>query len=646
LKEQIVFFGNKRFRSAAAAAVGISLMAGCGGGGGGGGNPGGGHAISGDNLQFAAVTADVKAAAAGSAGPLQVLQAIQTNANSMLAHRTRTAPTLVDFLNLYMSESVSASSITMNYSATANGGHDAGQIVISTTDKKTFHATGSITGGGLPLTLDMTVVLTNSSGANTINGTVNLTKQQISFTMKNLSADATGAIAKTGEMDVNYQGLATTVFTGFSGNATGDIKGNVSVAEGGKTLSGTGVLNLLDGSVQLDIKTPDNADLLTAILVAKLNSAISLTDGKAIDVNDLLDFDLSSLSGSTGGLPNGSTTAYSAPVAVSGPSGASNVFVSQALPNGQMVGQATVSSGTEAVYWDSPASIPAALPMPVGAVSSVAYGIANTGSKRIVVGSYTVAGGFSEPCSWTSTSGSGTTFAAPVIYSINATKYPSGGTVRAISRNGAYAVGTVLVGVNDVPVQFTSSGVLEFPLGVLAGNTMDVIGVSNTDAVLATENGNVNPVVWVNVKISGSSLTADMATLVNTSSSNMPSTKAFHMDAFGTVVGGQGDGKALYWDNEGYEAHVLKTADGEPAVAYSLTDGAASFAGLINPTTTSIDIASWSSTSANAVDVTKTLPSSSFINLAAQFILSDGSFIALGQKAGGGPPVFTYVKKN
>lgn len=635
-------------RNAAIAGVLSALLAGCGGGGGGGGTPGGGTTLTGDNLQFASVVSDLKATAAGSAGPFQVLQTIQAAAAPGPKRVHPFTPQFVDFLQLYVDTVVSTNKITMNYSTAADGKSTSGQTVISTTDNKTFHATGHIT-GSLAMTLDVTVVLTDTAGANTMSGTVSLDTQGITCTLKNLSADDSGNVGSSGEMDVDYQGFSQTKFTSLTGKASGDIKGNVTVQAAGQTFTGTGTINLLNGTIQLNVTAPGASNPLTAFLIAKLNSSISFTDGKTINVNDILNFDLSKLTGSSGGLPTGGGgTGYNAPVALNLPAGASNGDVWQALSNGQMVGQATMSGSTapEAVYWDSPAATATALPVPVGVTQSVAYAIANTGSKRMIVGSYVFSDGYVHACMWTSSSTSGSTnFNAPTTFPIDSSLYPTGGTARAISPNGAHIVGSVTKGGIDVPVVFTSGRVFELPMGSIAGMSYDATGVSNSGNVLGLQNLRSNPEVWLNVTISGSTISASRQDLLNTNSSNIPATEAFHMGADGTVAGGQGDGKALFWDSGAYVAHVLTTSAGNPAVAYAVSDDGSKFAGLLNPSNNSIDLAYWSSKTSAATDVSATLPSNDFTQLGADFILSDGSFIAFGQKSGTQGVVFVYVKK-
>lgn len=637
----------------AVTALVLTLLSGCGGSGGGGNsNPGGGGGgganLSGENLEFAAATSDLKATVAGSAGPYVVLQTVQsTTATPALSRASRT-PTFLSFLNLYVDTVVSAGKITLNYSPTANGGSTAGQVVVTSADNKTFHATGTIK-GSLPMTLDVTIVLTGTKGANTMNGSVTLTGQNITFAMKNLSADDNGNIGSTGEMDVNYGTAVQTVFKNLSGKATGDINGNAVVTSSGKTFSGTGTINLPNGSVKLNLTTPNGTDPLTALLVATLNSEMTFTDGKKIDVSNLLNFDLSKLTGSTGGLPTGTgtgTASYLAPVAIQAPAGATSVYIWQAIGNGQMVGQATLDNGaSKAYYWDSPTGAATPLPVPADATRSVAYGIANTGSKRIIVGSYTFNDGFTHACMWTSSSTTGATnFNAPTAFPIDSSLYPIGGTAHAISLNGNYVVGQVTKGTVEVPVVFTADRVFELPMGSLAGTSYEATGVSNTGNVLGGQNVQFSPVVWQDVKISGSSITASRQPLLNTTGSNIPGTEAFHMGPDGTVAGAQGDGKAVYWDKTGYVAHVLNSGTAS-AVAYAVSDDGKRFAGLMNPSSSGIDLAYWSSLTGDVTDVSASLPTSSFSQIGADFLLADGSFVAIAQKSGSTAISFVYVKK-
>ena len=641
------YFGRKVRTIATLGVAGatLALVTGCGGGGGG---ATGGAPLSGENIQFAAVVSDLKGAVAGSVGPYEVLRVIQNKAPFVQSRTYSASPQYIKFLNLYLSVIVTTNTVTMKYSKTADGGNSAGQVVITTTDNTTYHAVGHIA-GALALTVDVSVTVTGTGGANKMNGSVSLDNQGITMTLKNVAADSSGNIVSTGEMDVDTKGITQTVFTNLAGKASGDITGNVVVTFLGQTLSGTGTLNLVKGTVSLNVKAVGAPTPLTASLESTLNSTVSFTDGKSIDVTDLLSFDLSKLSGATGGLPTGSTnTGYNAPIAISMPESTSAAYVWQALPNGQMVGQATMTglTTTKAVYWDSPTAAAQPLPVPGGTTNSNAYGITNTGSKRMIVGSYTLDDGYVHACMWTSNSTSGSTnFDAPTTFPIDSSLYATGGTARAISRDGKIVVGSTLKGTIKVPVVFGSGRVFELPLGPLAGTPYEANGVTNAGTVLGVQNLQYNPVIWLNVKIVGSSLTASRQDLLSTNGSSIPATEAFHMGPDGTVVGAQADGTALYWDKEGHVANALSTTGGQTAVAYAVNDTATKFAGLINPTNTSIDLAYWSTPSGAAADISKVLPSSTYSQIGAYFLLADGSFIAIGKNQGASAVTFLYIKK-
>jgi hypothetical protein len=196
----------------------------------------------------------------------------------------------------------------------------------------------------------------------------------------------------------------------------------------------------------------------------------------------------------------------------------------------------------------------------------------------------------------------------------------------------------------DVPVVFTTDRVFALPLGSLSGIAYRANGVSDNGNTLGVQSPQADPLVWVNVVISGSSITASRQDLLSANGSSIPATEALHMGADGTIVGAQADGKALYWDNEGYVANALNTPDGKSAVAYAVSDDGKKFAGLINPSATQIDLGYWETKTIAGIDVTPILPASEFTQLAANFILADGSFIALGKDAGSSVR-FVYIKK-
>lgn len=666
--------GRTRFRRewcfalAGATAVGVIIGCGGGGGGGGGGTAGstagstsGGNntkVLTGANLDIAIGVTNAKATAAGSAVPFMLLKQVTP---TFIARPSRD-PVKIDALGLWVtSKTLTGGDLETDYFTTANASvsSQVGAIKIHPTGTApaiTYTAVGQITGGNIPMTLNnpdkpLKIAFTDKV-ANTMTGELVLpqsstVKQQITLDL-NLNMNDSHQVGGGVTVVYTYQADlgggfivpigTTTTLSGISGTVD-SISGAASVSAdnplGGAALTatGTGTLNLDTGDFTLTLTAGDPTLLgltaktnpvtgvkthqLTVTGPAGLNKVIA--DPNTFNIGTLL----TAATGGTGG------KGYQTPLVLSA-SGATNVTVSQAIGDGQMVGYGTNGTKQTPLYWAQPGFAPTPLGTPPsGNGSATAYGIASYSGQTVIVGSYVTPAGKTQPLFWIRSSGSDNF--KPTV----ATSLQNGGEFRAISANGNYIVGW----------QYDSS-FIQKPLAYVSGTpyalltdgrqtNLRAIGVSNDGTVLGEGDGpDSKPGLWqkISVDTASNSIKTTFHTLPYPNGFSSGYLSVFHISPTGVVAGGDGS-KALFWSPDGgYGPDELNKGSNVAAQAYAVNDAGTQFAGSIILTTaaTEPDLAVWPSRTAAAVDIESKVPNAlAYSHLSGFFLLNDGSLVCL-----------------
>ena len=256
-------------------------LAGCGGGGGGGGGLLSPSAtptptsvvLTGKQAVRAAVTSGYQSFRAAVNYPFAGLQLALppgskfrltntgTAKRAASADRTTRATPIYDAdLGLYEAVSTSGNVTTINFYSDAAGTQGAGVSTLTAPSGGTVGAnyatypaviqiTQNITGGNIPCQGSGTITINGSSGANTINGTLNLPKTGLKVTA-NLTLSDAGQVGGTVTIVGNGQ---TITMTNLSGPFPGDLVGQVAVAPDGTT--GSGTINLLSGKFTVSLTT-------------------------------------------------------------------------------------------------------------------------------------------------------------------------------------------------------------------------------------------------------------------------------------------------------------------------------------------------------------------------------------------------------
>ena len=652
---------SRKASFATCAAVIIALSTGCGGGSGGGAGNANNKIISGQNLGVAIGVADSKAAVAGIAVPFVVL-ALASPApivpDLARSSKTRGGLTAVAGLNLYSSSVVAGKTLTLSFFSDAAGQHKVGTITVVSTETigssytypVAFHATGSITGGSIPLSGDFTATFTDSKGANTLAGSLNLTSNNIAL-MFNLSLNDSGAVGSNGtitaSLNYNFQGSQipiTTTLSGLSGGPTTSITGAAAITAtvpilGNQTGSGTGTLDILDDTFTLDVTAGGLQGLLEAYDGGKDTLTVTpVGGGTPVVIANASTFNIASLltATTTGGT---GTSGYQAPLAIQG---TGTVSVEATLGDGEMVGYSRdTTNATTGYYWASPTAAPEALDAPANGTHTSAHGIATYSGQTVIVGSYQDSSGVTQPCFWILTNGAFKPYAA-------SSTLPNGGVFQSISPNGNTIVGYSFTSAEEQqPIAYFSGTFYNLP--ITSQVNVRAIAVDNNNDILGTGYGSAPvPGVWPHVAVTNGAITTAFQPLAEPSGIG-ETPEAFHMSDNGVIVGTDGF-NALYWkSSDNFAPHVLQLGDNAGVNAYGVNHAGTQATGSLFATSpaTTYDIAYWSSLTASPTDVSTKLGSlqGSYTSPAGFFLLDDGSIIAMATVPPSTVSHYIYIQK-
>ncbi len=212
------------------------------------------------DLQIVSPTGSALHTSSKAASLFPMLPAARTATTGTATSRAASR-TYVSRLNLYTpGATVSGTTMTVPYFTDAAGTQSAGGITItlpaSGTDPTNYTSypvqipiTVNITAGNIPCQGTIHLTFTGNSGANTMVGTLTLTKDNVVFQLNLALSDQ---LAVSGSIIIQEQG-ATIQVSNISGNLTGTLQCNVAVSPYGWT--GTGTLNLLNGQLTMNLNT-------------------------------------------------------------------------------------------------------------------------------------------------------------------------------------------------------------------------------------------------------------------------------------------------------------------------------------------------------------------------------------------------------
>jgi hypothetical protein len=238
----------------------LFFIFGCGGGGGGGNTP---IIIAPTGKQAFRTSAlsSYKGTAAGTAYPLEaIMLAAPTGSHLPIARQQpqqSNTPVYNAALNLYQVTTKTNKGYTINYYLDSAAIQSAGKVVIPVPNGSNAYKsypvdiplTINITGGNLPCLGTLDLKFTGASGANTLNGRIQLTQDDIPIQI-NLTLD--NALNVSGSIAIQADGLFVKG-TSVSGPLAGDITCKAVVdPEGWK---GSATLNLLKGTIGLSLDT-------------------------------------------------------------------------------------------------------------------------------------------------------------------------------------------------------------------------------------------------------------------------------------------------------------------------------------------------------------------------------------------------------
>jgi len=644
-------------------AFAITAVVGCGGGGGTGAAGGGGGAannkvLSGTNLNIGVGVTIAKSTDVAIV-PFSVLNSVNPGAGPGFPVTRSSAPTFVPGLNLYSASTITGKVLTTSFYSDAAGKNSAGKLTVVSTEPigsaytypVSFHATGAISGGSIPLSADFSIVFSDSHGANTLKGTLTLSKDNIAMIL-NMSLDDAGKVGSSGSIkstySYNYQGTpipVSTTLTNLTGSPTTTIHGDASVDAtvpvfGDQKGTGAGVLDLINGTFTLNVTAGPLQGFLADFNRGNDTLTVNTGSGFSDVVNGASGFNLGTLLKTT----TSSGAGYQAPSTVQG---SGRVNVEQTLGDGEMVGfSLDPSNKTTGYYWPNPTAVPQELPAPTGGSHTSAHGIATYSGQTVVVGSYSSSSGTIQPCFWIDTSGSHVF----QPYTASGT-LPYGGEFEGISANGNTIVGfSYSQTFVKSPIAYISGSLYNLPGDGRHSNLM-ALAVDNSNDILGAGDGlSPYPGIWSNASVdpSTSQITAKFVALPEFNGLNT-TVQAVHISDNGVVVGGDGQ-IGLYWQkSEGFAPHPLPMGSNAGATGYAVNHAGTQAAGslyAVSPSTTT-DLSFWSTLKASPVNVSLKLGSaaSGYPNLSGFFILDDGSLIAMGTTTSSTNLQFFYIQK-
>jgi|GEM_PF-3694299 len=346
----------------------LALVIGCGGSGGSGGTV---AAPTGKQAVRSASLAGYQSLGAGSALPYVAAQVAAPKGSLLALAAKALLPvrgiSYVQALGLYSSSATyNGTQATILYYTDAAGTHPAGSMTVTAPSgfayssyPATVTVAASITAGNLPCNGKLQIVYTDSSGANTMTGNLQLTKNNESMS---LNLKLTDSLVLNGGMTISENGTTITA-TNMSGPVAGDATFQFTL--GPQEYTGTGTVDLTTADISLTFTNPAGSS-------ASVNSSgdlvITYSDGKVETIDNPLSATLlggdggttggTSTSGGTGTTSGGTgtTSGSTPPYTLASVSGTSPT-IQWVAPGGEMVGM----SGGIPSYWSSPTAQPAAI---------------------------------------------------------------------------------------------------------------------------------------------------------------------------------------------------------------------------------------------------------------------------------------------
>jgi hypothetical protein len=529
--------------------------------------------------------------------------------------------TFVKYLNLYGKEVFNGNILLMSFYNDAAGTQSAGTVKatlptdISNIADPTSYASYpanitlelNITGGNLPCKGNILIKFTGGSGANTMTGTNTLTKDNVVFTL-NLALD--DHLNASGSITIKESG-ASIEATNVQGQVFGPLTCNVKINPYGWT--GTGILNLITGSMTASINTGSGISSATSDSLGSLNinyadgtqeivvnaMGVGLTGGgtqtgvpdsifatsgtpQSATINSAFDSPLAATVQDKAGKPvSGSTVTFTAPKSGASGTFTGGVTTKTATTNALGEAQVSITANSTAGDFQVTASV-------TGVTTAAVFTLTNKDSAFT---------GYNQPLFYNS----------------------SQRTIKSINNNG-HLTGYLPPPANttyNIPVFWSSPTSLPNSLQISAGDSSDnVNGFNDNDQIVGNgyynypngEQAPTNPVYWSSptAKPSKLAMPADVLYAIATSINNSGQIVGWACTINYKIL-------PLYWSSATDTPHVLQTI--------SSTRIAPNFIGpngnIIGGFSTSLDygysVAFWSSYSAQPV-VLKGLTGSVIVN--------------------------------
>lgn len=533
-------------------------------------------------------------------------------------------------LNLYTDGGVvSSGGETFHYFTDSAGTTAAGSMVLVSSsgsfDYPSYPATVTITvnvtAGNLPCHGDATIVYAGSSGSNTLQGTLTLTKNSEVITV-DMTLDSNMQVG--GTMTIVENGTTISA-TNLSGLVTGDINFNFTLQPQG--FSGTGTMNLGAAVLALTFTNPANA---SCSVDGSGNLIITYPDGTNETVQS--PFSAPLLGGSGGGGNGGgggaSNANFATAVAVDWNtpvqySAAKQIFGSDSA--GEIVGKV---SGVPAF-----AASPTAVPQTLVATpqTGTAYSI---NSSREIVGAVGTAGNL-QAVVWTSPSATATTLQVPAGTTDSmATGINASGQIIGVVYGSSYTGPVYWSSYQAAPAQVPQAP----PINGAFPSQIDDNGH------LYGNNGSGYNYVWPSPTTSPTVITT-----LHPADNHPQIIGPFSFSSKGLVGASEvnfGQGFATFWAPPGYTAQpVPLTSSVQYSQLYAI-DNQGEMTGWFQPTGGTVRAGFWQP-GKTQMDITAmvTAVNPSATTAVGEIVLNDGSLIVSGKDSIGNLLGFYYLKR-
>jgi hypothetical protein len=607
------------------------IVIGCGGGG-------GASAPSGNAAIRSASIATYQSLAGGIAYPFNALK-LTAPTGSGLANAVKrdSGLTLIPALNLYASVPTgSGGSAQINYFLDAAGTEPAGSMQFKSSSGSidsytkypvTIALTVDVTGGNLPCKGSATITFEGTSGTNTMQGTLDLTKNNEAVTI-DLALSPSDAVSGT----MSIQESDTTInATNVSGSLSGNLTCNFTMSPQG--YSGVGTLDLETSQMSLTFTDPSGA---TSSLDSSGDLVIEYPNGTSQTITNPLTATLLVSGGSSGGSGSGtggtgaSSASFATPVVSAwAPSTISSELGSpQAIYGSNSSGQVVGSLNGAPAFGSSFSATPQLLKLPGSTSGGVAYGINSQGEIAGFVGTYALA----QAAFWGSSS------SAPTLLQI-----PSGATSSAaigINASGQM-IGYAYTPSGEEFLYWSSSTAAPAQVapGTLQGfSPSGPTAIDDQGHLFGAEDSGDFGFLW-------SSPTAQPFQVTGT---YQPLGTNFSFSNVGLIGTGTSDGiasDALLWAPPSYQSKAIPVSS-SATVSYGVSiDNAGDVVGDVYYGSTE-HIAYWQpGKTEQLLDSQLAAAFPGMTNMQGQVVLADGSVIASGLPSGASQIGFYYFKR-